>query len=63
MTELSFNKPAMIIAAIYTFLLGAIVLTGWYISNSDLIQVLPQFTPMQYNTALGFLLSGMAYSP
>ncbi|ASP46437.1 sensor histidine kinase [Cognaticolwellia beringensis] len=59
MSELSINKPAMIIAAIYTFVLGAIVLTGWYISNSGLIQVLPQFSPMQFNTALGFLLSGI----
>jgi signal transduction histidine kinase/DNA-binding response OmpR family regulator/HPt (histidine-containing phosphotransfer) domain-containing protein len=40
-----------------TFLLGAVVLYGWYTHNPDLIQVNPAFVPMQYNTALGFLLA------
>jgi PAS domain S-box-containing protein len=40
-------------------LLGAIVLTGWYTHNTTLIQVSPTFVPMQYNTALGFLLAGI----
>ncbi len=39
------------------FLLGAVVLYGWYTHNPDLIQVNPAFVPMQYNTALGFLLA------
>ena len=34
------------------------MLTGWYTGNTILVQVLPQFVPMQYNTALGFLLCG-----
>jgi signal transduction histidine kinase/CheY-like chemotaxis protein len=38
-------------------LLGAVVLYGWYTHNPDLIQVNPAFVPMQYNTALGFLLA------
>lgn len=31
---------------------------GWYTHTVALIQVSPAFVPMQYNTALGFLLSG-----
>lgn len=38
--------------------LGFIVLCGWYLENTTLIQVHPSFVPMQYNTALGFLLAG-----
>ena len=40
-------------------LLGILVLVGWHINNTALIQVLPAFVPMQYNTALGFLLCGI----
>lgn len=40
-------------------LLGFVVLLGWYLHLPILIQVLPHFAPMQYNTALGFLLSGV----
>ena len=39
--------------------LGVVVLTGWYTHNATLIQVSAAFVPMQYNTALGFLLSGV----
>ncbi len=42
-----------------SLLLGIVVLYGWYTHNSDLIQVNPAFVPMQYNTALGFLLTAM----
>jgi hypothetical protein len=41
-------------------LLGTLVLIGWYTQNVKLIQVNPAFVPMQYNTALGFFLSGIA---
>ena len=43
-----------------SLLLGIIVLIGWYTHNETLIQVNPHFVPMQYNTALGFALSGLA---
>lgn len=39
--------------------LGLVVLFGWYTHNTVLIQVRASFAPMQYNTALGFLLSGL----
>jgi signal transduction histidine kinase len=38
--------------------LGITVLTGWYTHNITLIQIHPAFVPMQYNTAMGFLLGG-----
>jgi hypothetical protein len=53
------NKLA-ILAGAMSMLLGAIVLVGWYTHNVTLIQINAAFVPMQYNTALGFLLSGMA---
>ena len=53
------NKLA-ILAGAFSMLLGAIVLAGWYLHNVTLIQINAAFVPMQYNTALGFLLSGMA---
>ncbi|MCK4974292.1 MAG: hypothetical protein KAR81_03485, partial [Sulfurimonas sp.] len=40
--------------------LGLLVLIGWYTNTVFLIQIHPTFVPMQYNTALGFLLSGLA---
>ena len=40
-------------------LLGLVVLVGWYTHSVILVQVSPAFVPMQYNTALGFLLSGV----
>jgi signal transduction histidine kinase/CheY-like chemotaxis protein len=46
-----------LLMGVLAFLLGAVVLYGWYTHNPDLIQVNPAFVPMQYNTALGFLLA------
>ncbi|MCK4950422.1 MAG: CHASE domain-containing protein, partial [Gammaproteobacteria bacterium] len=36
-----------------------IVLLGWLTHNEKLIQVLPSYTPMQFNTALSFILCGI----
>lgn len=40
--------------------LGTIVLIGWYAHSLVLIQLRPTLAPMQYNTALCLLLSGVA---
>lgn len=40
--------------------LGGLVVAGWLTLAVALIQVLPGFPPMQYNTALGFMISGAA---
>ncbi|TNF65452.1 MAG: PAS domain S-box protein [Gammaproteobacteria bacterium] len=46
--------------SIVVILVGVLVLIGWYSHITLLIQILPHFVPMQYNTALGFVLSGLA---
>lgn len=40
-------------------LLGALVIVGWLLGNTTLIQVLPRFVPMQFNTALSFFILGL----
>ena len=47
-------------AGLLSLVLGAMVLLGWYLHEPALIQINPAFVPMQYNTALGFALSGLA---
>ncbi|MGH7510173.1 MAG: ATP-binding protein [Gemmatimonadales bacterium] len=41
-------------------ILGGLVVAGWLTVAVALIQVLPGFPPMQYNTALGFMVCGAA---
>ncbi len=41
--------------------LGVVVLVGWTTHSVTLMQVLSAFSPMQYNTALGFLLCGAGF--
>ena len=48
------------LAGVLSLFLGAVVLLGWYLHEPALIQVNPAFVPMQYNTALGFALGGLA---
>ena len=48
------------LAGLASLCLGAVVLLGWYLHEPALIQVNPAFVPMQYNTALGFFLGGLA---
>ena len=55
----SFSFVGIIFSGGLSLLLGVVVLLGWYTHNPDLIQVNPAFVPMQYNTALGFLLAGL----
>lgn len=57
----SLRSPRLVLggsAALMAALLGTLVLFGWHLGNVALIQVSPGFVPMQYNTALGFLLTG-----
>ena len=52
-------KGVAVTAGGLTTLLGVIVIIGWQTNNVTLVQVLPTFVPMQYNTALGFVLCGL----
>ena len=43
-----------------SILLGSVVLVGWAVHSTFLIQVGPSLAPMQRNTAASFILSGLA---
>ena len=53
------TKLVSAVCGLLPMLLGIVVLLGWYTHNVALIQVSPAFVPMQYNTALGFLVCGL----
>lgn len=53
-----FVRLGVRVAASTLTVLGLVVLVGWYTRAIVLIQIHPAFAPMQYNTALSFLLSG-----
>ena len=48
------------LCAVFSMVLGLTVMAGWYGHISWMIQVLPTFVPMQFNTALGFTCLGIA---
>lgn len=52
-------RTALIATASVELLLGLVVIAGWYAGSVTLTQILPHFAPMQYNTALGFVLSAV----
>jgi PAS domain S-box-containing protein len=56
------NVPALVAAAsgASVAVLGGLVVAGWLTVAVALIQVLPGMPPMQYNTALGFMVCGAA---
>jgi PAS domain S-box-containing protein len=45
-------------AGVASLALGLLVMAGWHMKSYPLIQVIPGFTPMQYNTAICFLACG-----
>jgi PAS domain S-box-containing protein len=47
-----------IIAAVWSLILGSMVIAGWHSHDINLIQASSTLPPMQYNTALGFTLGG-----
>ncbi len=55
-TILHFGAMAPIVLSIAIALL---VIVGWHINSPVLIQIHPSFVPMQYNTAVCFLLCGL----
>lgn len=52
-------KALSLLLSLLVAALGAVVIAGWYLHIPLLLQIHPSFVPMQYNTALGFLLSGL----
>ena len=58
--NLTFTPMRMVtrLAGLATLVLGLAVMIGWHLKLPLVIQIHPSFVPMQYNTALGFLLAG-----
>lgn len=48
------------ILALIIMSLGLFVMFGWCIQSSQIVHILPSYSPMQFNTALCFFLSGVA---
>jgi len=61
MTTITLRRLLDWVVSLLTLMLGTLVLIGWYTHSVLLIQIHPSFVPMQYNTALGFLLSGLGF--
>ena len=40
-------------------MMGLLVMVGWYVHSSVLVQLMPNFVPIKFNTALCFVLSGI----
>jgi PAS domain S-box-containing protein len=56
----NWSAQIVIVAGAIATCLGLLVMLGWHTQNQFLVQVLPSAVPMRYNTALAFLLSGLA---
>ena len=52
-------NPSILLASI-TIIVSLLVMLGWYNRIDYLVQIHPTFAPMQFNTALGFLLSSLS---
>ncbi len=54
-----FLQPFLIFISLLSCLLGFTVIIGWFIHSEEIIQIVPSLVPMQFNTALCFVLSGL----
>ena len=52
-------KKAALLFAFCSIFLGLIVFLGWFAKIPQLVQIQPQWAPMQFNTALGFVTMGL----
>ncbi len=48
------------LCAMFVLALGVTILTGWILAIPQIVQIRSQWTPMVVNTAIGFVLSGIA---
>lgn len=49
----------ILVCGLFAAFWACLVILGWHTDNQSLVQINPAFAPMQYNTALGFLLCGL----
>ena len=57
---MSLSRTTGALCGALAILLGSVVLLGWTVHSTFLIQVAPNLAPMQRNTALSFALTGLA---
>lgn len=55
-----FRNRIVVFIGLLILILGSMVITGWHLKNLSLVQIHPTFAPMQYNTAIAFILSGLS---
>jgi len=60
MRRYSFLQFGINIGASLLLVLGLVVIFGWFTGSESLIQINSKFVPMQFNTALGFVLISLA---
>ena len=60
MHKYTFLRFCINLGAFLLLALGLTVIWGWYIGSERLIQIHPNFVPMQFNTSLGFVLISLA---
>lgn len=53
-------KSVPALCSMFVMLLGCLVMVGWIIESQPIVQLHESFAPMQFNTALLFLLSGLS---
>lgn len=55
-----FYRKIILLSGFSCLVLAATVIYGWLTVNMPLLQINQNFAPMQFNTAIGFLFSGLA---
>ncbi len=60
MKRFPFTQALIYLGTASVCTLGITVILGWYLRLPEIIQLHPTFVPMQFNTALGFVLVGLA---
>ncbi len=58
--KLNLSSFIVITSGIISICIGILVILGWHLHISQIIQVKSSFAPMQYNTAFSFILLGLS---
>lgn len=57
----NFTRRLSVLFTFFVFLVSVSVMLGWVLNISAIVQVKPTFVAMQFNTALGFFFSSIAF--
>ncbi|EQC47888.1 ATP-binding protein [Bacteriovorax sp. Seq25_V] len=56
------ENKIIFLSGLFSIVISVIVMIGWHFKINVLIQLNPDFVPMQFNTALGFFMSGLGFA-